>query len=45
VLEINPEETHLTATVTDLHIPGTASSIFRRLVGLLRDNPGDPLPD
>lgn len=44
VVEINPEETPLTARVTDLHIPGTASAIFRRLVGLLRDNPGGPLP-
>ena len=45
VVEINPEETRLTAAVTDLHLSGPASSILRRLVGLLRDTPGGPLPD
>ncbi|HSL91420.1 MAG TPA: NAD-dependent deacylase [Candidatus Limnocylindrales bacterium] len=34
IVEINPEETSLTRTVTDLHIPGNASSVIS---GLLSD--------
>ncbi|HEX9191803.1 MAG TPA: NAD-dependent deacylase [Candidatus Deferrimicrobiaceae bacterium] len=40
VVEINPEETSLTASVTDVHIPGGASEVLRRLVGMLRE-PGN----
>jgi NAD-dependent deacetylase len=32
VVEINPEETALTASVTDIHIPGSASSILRSIL-------------
>ncbi len=35
VVEINPEPTHLTRTVTDIHIPGPASEIVRILVSEL----------
>jgi len=38
VVEVNPEETPLTASVTDVHIPGAASEVFRRLVLLLREH-------
>ncbi len=34
VVEINPEETQLTRTVTDIHLPGSASEILENLVGL-----------
>lgn len=43
VVEINPEETQLTASVTDVHVPGLASEILLRLVGLLRE-PGKDSP-
>jgi NAD-dependent deacetylase len=43
IVEINPEETMLTATVTDLHIPGAASNVVRGLVAALEDlSPGPP---
>jgi len=42
VVEINPEETTLTASVTDVHIPGAASEVLRRLVLLLRENESGP---
>jgi NAD-dependent deacetylase len=38
VVEVNPEETLLTPLVTDIHIPGAASEILRRLVGMLRES-------
>ena len=37
VVEINLEETALTAPVTDVHIPGAASEVLRRLVASLRE--------
>jgi len=40
VVEINPEETTLTASVTDVHIPGAASEILRTLLRLLRETGG-----
>jgi len=42
VVEINPEETTLTASLTDVRIPGAASEVLRRLVGLLREPAGGP---
>jgi NAD-dependent deacetylase len=43
IVEVNPEETTLTASVADLHIPGGASEVLGRLVGLLRGPaPGHP---
>ncbi len=35
VIEINPEETRLTGTVTDVHIPGAASVVVRKLLDSL----------
>jgi len=35
VVEVNPEETRLTRTVTDVHIPGTASDAVRKLLETL----------
>ena len=35
VIEINPEETRLTGTVTDVHIPGVASVVVRRMLDSL----------
>lgn len=32
VVEINPEETHLTSTVTDVRVPGQASGVVERLL-------------
>jgi NAD-dependent deacetylase len=32
IIEINPEETPLTAAITDLHLPGSASEVVGRLV-------------
>lgn len=37
IIEINPEETPLTRTVTDIHLTGYASEVVGRLVGLLRN--------
>jgi NAD-dependent deacetylase len=37
VVEINPEETPLTAGVTDIRVPGGASEVLRRLVELLKE--------
>jgi NAD-dependent deacetylase len=37
VVEINPEETDLTRTVTDLHLTGTASEVLGLLMRLVRD--------
>jgi NAD-dependent deacetylase len=37
VIEINPEPTSLTASVTDIHLQGSASEVLGWLVGLLRD--------
>ncbi len=37
IVEINPEETRLTGSLTDVHVPGTASEVLRNLVGLLRE--------
>ncbi len=37
VVEINPEPTSLTASVTDIHLQGSASEVLGWLVGLLRD--------
>jgi NAD-dependent deacetylase len=42
VVEINPEQTQLTALVTDIHVAGSASETLLRLVGLLRDPGGNP---
>ena len=43
IIEINPEETPLTRTVTDIHLPGYASEVVGRLVGLL-GNPKEQMP-
>jgi negative regulator of replication initiation len=32
VVEINPEPTSLTASVTDIHLRGSASEVLRRLL-------------
>ena len=40
VVEINPEPTALTASVTDIHLRGGASALIVRLVDLLRDPAG-----
>jgi NAD-dependent deacetylase len=37
VVEINPEPTSLTASVTDIHLQGSASATMGRLIELLRD--------
>lgn len=37
VVEINPEPTPLTGTVTDIHLPGSASEVIREMVRLFRD--------
>jgi NAD-dependent deacetylase len=37
VVEINPEPTSLTASVTDIHLQGSASETMGRLIELLRD--------
>ena len=42
VVEINPEPTSLTASVTDIHLRGSASEILRRLLKEL--SPGDEAP-
>lgn len=44
VIEINPEETPLTASVTDIHLPGGASAILGKMVALLGRRPEFPLP-
>jgi NAD-dependent deacetylase len=36
VIEINPEPTPLTATVTDIHLRGSASEVLRSLINLMR---------
>lgn len=36
VLEINPEPTSLTASVVDIHLPGSASEVLNRLVDRLK---------
>jgi len=35
IVEINPEKTWLTGTVTDIYIPGTASEVLRKLLEML----------
>ncbi|MDA8121670.1 MAG: NAD-dependent deacylase [Deltaproteobacteria bacterium] len=42
IIEINPEETSLTRTVTDIHLPGTASAVMGRLVELLENTRKEP---
>ncbi|MBE0569138.1 MAG: NAD-dependent deacylase [Deltaproteobacteria bacterium] len=42
VVEINPEETALTGTVTDIHIPGSASDVVRGLLAAVNGLPGAP---
>jgi NAD-dependent protein deacetylase/lipoamidase len=46
VVEINPEDTMLTATVTDLYVPGSASAVLRSVLAELtaseRAAPGFP---
>ena len=42
VVEINPEPTSLTASVTDIHLRGSASEVLRRLLEAL--SPGDEAP-
>ena len=42
VVEINPEETPLTTSVTNVHIPGAASEILRCLVECLGDDGTGP---
>ena len=37
VVEINPEETPLTAGVTDIRVPGGASEVLRRLLELIKE--------
>jgi NAD-dependent deacetylase len=44
IIEINPEETSLTAGITDLHLPGIASEIVGRLVDLLGKSSQDGAP-
>jgi hypothetical protein len=45
VIEINPEPTLLTSTVTDIHLRGNASEAIRRLIEQLKKSdhalPGD----
>jgi NAD-dependent deacetylase len=36
VIEVNPEPTPLTATVTDIHLRGSASEVLRALTILMR---------
>ena len=43
VVEINPEETALTGTVTDLHIPGAASEVVKMVLALLQELKSGPL--
>jgi hypothetical protein len=43
VIEINPEPTSLTATVTDIHLRGNASEVLGRMVRLFQD-PSAPIP-
>ena len=37
VVEINPEPTSLTGTVTDIRLPGSASEVIREMIRLFRD--------
>jgi hypothetical protein len=37
VVEINPEPTSLTATVTDIHLRGSASEVLRLLLERLQE--------
>jgi len=37
VVEINPEPTSLTASVTDIHLRGSASEVIGKIVRLFRD--------
>jgi NAD-dependent deacetylase len=39
IVEINPEETPLTASVTDLHISGSASEILGSILQILKSTP------
>jgi NAD-dependent deacetylase len=34
IIEINPEETPLTAKIADIHLPGSASEVLKRMVDL-----------
>lgn len=40
IIEINPEETSLTARVADLHLPGNASEVVERMMEHLGEPPG-----
>ncbi len=40
VIEINPEETPLTAKIADIHLRGNASEVVGRIVEMLRPPPG-----
>jgi NAD-dependent deacetylase len=42
VVEINPESTSLTASVTDIHLRGSASEVLRTLAKLLREPGSGP---
>jgi hypothetical protein len=41
-VEINPEPTMLTASVTDIHLQGSASEVLLRLGKLLREPGSGP---
>jgi NAD-dependent deacetylase len=43
VIEINPEPTLLTATVTDIHLRGSASEVLGKMLRIFRD-PVPPFP-
>ena len=42
IVEINPERTRLTSTVTDIHVSGSASAVLGRIVGFLRNKAPSP---
>jgi NAD-dependent deacetylase len=49
IIEINPEETSLTRSVADLHIPGSASSVISGLLSevlhrIVKEDPGTIRP-
>jgi NAD-dependent deacetylase len=48
VVEINPERTSLTASVTDIHLQGSASEVLRRILGEFSadgETPSSPSPE
>jgi NAD-dependent deacetylase len=42
IVEINPERTRLTSTVTDIHVSGSASAVLGRIVGFLQNRAPSP---